>query len=258
MKKILLISILALSFSLPSTSQVIILCENFNVYDSTTAAINYHGWYVSYNHPQNSYYTSLQSSGPSGPNSYKLGVDSATLVTPNIDGATHIQFWTKGNATDSISTLYVYDTTDSVSWNLLQVINPINTNSNGLLRQLTLSFGARNVKFFYDKSVGNCAFDDFCATIGPASIQVNGVLSNPSFFPNPSSGSITLSASNPRFNACQVTILNLLGKEVRSFSFSDLNTSDKKLDLSMLDKGVYLIRFKSENSEHTQRLILED
>src|SRR5205085_1648806 len=137
-----LLSIIALSASLPSQSQTIILCEDFNNYDSLTAAVDYHNWYVSYNHSQNSFYTSTQSSGPSGPNSYKFGIDSATLITPNIDGATHIQFWTKGNAVDSLSTLYVYDTTDSITWNLLQVINPINTNATGLGRQLTLTFGA--------------------------------------------------------------------------------------------------------------------
>src|SRR6187455_2136421 len=111
MNKILLfVSILSASYSLQA--QNVILCENFNTYDSVTAASgSFNGFMISF-HSSFSYYTSTQSSGTSGPNSYKFGVDSATMITPDITGATYIQFWTKGNATDSISTFYVYDSPD--------------------------------------------------------------------------------------------------------------------------------------------------
>ena len=257
MNKILLfVSILCASYSLKA--QNVILCENFNTYDSVTAASgNFNGFLISY-HNSFSYYTSTQSSGLSGPNSYKFGVDSATMVTPNITGATHIQFWTKGNATDSLSTFYVYDSPDGTTWTLLQVINPMNTNATGMYRQLALNTGAQFVMFFYDKSLGNVAFDDFCATDGPTSISEPAVSSSPQLFPNPSNGIVTLSAGNPTYNNCKVTVINALGKVVKTYEFTDLNSGNKTLDLSAFDKGVYLIRCKSEKSEFTQRLILKD
>ena len=257
MKKILLfISIICASYSLKA--QNVILCENFNTYDSITAASgNFNGFIISF-HAYNSYYTSTQSSGTSGPNSYKFGVDSATMITPSIAGATYIQFWTKGNSTDSLSTFYVYDSPDGTNWTLLQTIVPMNTNATGMYRQLALTNGAQYVKFFYDKSLGNVAFDDFCSTDGPTSINEPIAGSSPVIYPNPSKGFVTLTASNPVYNSCKVTVMNVLGKEVKTFEFNDLNAENKTLDLSAFDKGVYLIRCKAEKSEFTQRLILKD
>ena len=257
MKKILLL-VSVFCTAIAARSQNVILCENFNSYDSASAASGvFHGFTISY-HTQNSYYTSTQSSGASGPNSYKFGVDSATMITPDITGATYVQFWTKGNATDSLSTFYVYDSPDGTNWTLIQAINPINTNSTGMNRQYALNANAAFIKFFYDKSVGNVAFDDFCTTDGPASVNEISASSSPALFPNPSKGIVYLSALNPVFNNCKVSVMNVLGKEVRVFNFNDLNAGDKTLDLSALDKGIYLVRIKSEKSEFTQRLILKD
>ncbi|MEO8085598.1 MAG: T9SS type A sorting domain-containing protein [Bacteroidota bacterium] len=255
MKKILLlVSIFCASFA--ARAQNTILCENFNTYDSVTAVSGvFHGFTISY-HSAFSYYTSTQSSGTSGPNSYKFGVDSATMISPDITGATYVQFWMKGNATNSASTFYIYDSPDGTSWTLIQAINPVNTI--GMYRQYALNPGAAMIKFFYDKDTGNVAFDDFCTTDGPTFIGETVVSSIPSIFPNPSKGMVTLSALSTVYNNCKVTVMNVLGKEVKSFSFNDLNSSNKTLDLTALDKGVYLVRCKSEKSEFIQRLILRD
>jgi hypothetical protein len=255
MKKILLF-ISVVCAALTSGAQNTIICEDFNAYDSASAASGvYHGFNISY-HSQFSFYTSTQSSGNSGPNSYKFGVDSATMTSPDISGATYVQFWMKGNATDSLSTFFIYDSPDGTSWTLLQAINPVNTV--GLYRQYALNAGAAFIRFYYTKSVGNVAFDDFCTTDGPVAVNEVTASVTPSIFPNPSKGVISLSSANPLFNNCKVTVMNVLGKEVRSYTFTDLNTGNKTLDLSALDKGIYLLRCKSEKSEFTQRLILKD
>jgi hypothetical protein len=255
MKKILLLISLC-CISVLSQAQNIILCENFNTYDSASAASgNFHGFMISY-HSQYSFYTSTQSSGTSGPNSYKFGVDSATMISPDITGATHLQFWMKGNSTDSLSTFYIYDSPDGNTWTLLQTINPIN--ATGMYRQYALTTGAAFIKFYYSKSLGNVAFDDFCTADGPMSVNEISAAAAPSIFPNPSKGMISLVSVNPQYNSCQVTVMNVLGKEVKSYTFTDLNAGNKTLDLTALDKGVYLIRCKSEKSEFTQRIILKD
>src|SRR4051812_44715173 len=98
MKKIFtILSLIIVTLSGTAVAQTSILCEDFNDYDTTTAGANYHGWTLTY-FSQFSFYTSTQSSGPSGPNSYKFGVDSATMISPDITGAASIQFWMKGNA----------------------------------------------------------------------------------------------------------------------------------------------------------------
>ncbi len=254
MKKILLIiSIFCAGYS--ANAQNFIVCEDFTAYDSASAASGvFNGFTISY-HSQYSYYTSTFSSGLSGPNSYKFGVDSATMISPDITGATYVQFWMKGNSTDSLSTFYIYDSPDGTTWTLIQAINPINTT--GVYRQYPLNGGAARIKFFYDKSVGNVAFDDFCTADGPMSVGEAPTSASPSIFPNPSNGVVTISAS-PLFSDCKVTVLNLLGKEVKSILYSDLNKVSKTIDLTDLDKGIYIIRCKSEKAEYIQRIILKD
>src|SRR6185295_12035294 len=97
MKKNLLLLFAFVYFSIiGGQAQTMVLCENFSDYDTTTVSASFHGWTLSYFTKQ-SLYTSTASSGPSGPNSYKFGVDSATAITPSIIGADHINFWYKGN-----------------------------------------------------------------------------------------------------------------------------------------------------------------
>ncbi|MBL0033215.1 MAG: hypothetical protein IPP27_13975 [Bacteroidetes bacterium] len=55
---------------------------------------NYHGFTLTY-YTVGSYYTSTQSSGPSGPNSYKFGRDSCSIITPDLTGYDSISFWMK-------------------------------------------------------------------------------------------------------------------------------------------------------------------
>ncbi len=251
MKKILLlVTIFCAAYS--TKAQNNILCEDFNAYDSLTAASGvYNGFIISY-HSSFSYYTSTQSSGLSGPNSYKFGVDSATMITPNISGATYINFWMKGNGTDSLSAFYVYDSPDGTNYSPLATINPVNTT--GMYRQYALHSGATNVRFFYHKSLGNVAFDDFCATDGPVSVGQTPVAAITSVYPNPSTGMITINA-NSLFSNCTVTVMNMLGVTVKSFVMTGLH---QKADLSSLSKGIYVIRCKSDKAEFTQRLILKD
>ena len=251
MKKILLlVSIFCAAFS--TKAQNNILCEDFTTYDSLTAASGvYHGFTVSY-HSAFSYYTSTQSSGLSGPNSYKFGVDSATMITPDITGATYFNFWMKGNGTNDTSTFYIYDSQNGTNWTQLDVINPVNTT--GMYRQYALNPGAIYVKFFYHKSLGNVAFDDFCATDAPVSVGQTPAIAITSVYPNPSTGIITINA-NSLFSNCNATVMNMLGVTVKSFVLTGLN---QKVDLSSFSKGIYMIRCKSDKSEFTQRLILRD
>ena len=62
--------------SLNSFAQITLIAENFNNYNGSTDSIPA-GWAISDNNTNASsgtYYTSLASSGPSGPNSYKFRI----------------------------------------------------------------------------------------------------------------------------------------------------------------------------------------
>lgn len=261
MKKIFTLISLFVTISLGALAQSPIVCENFNNYDSLVANTNWHGWYISYA-TQFSYYTSTQSSGTSGPNSYKFGIDSATLISPNISGALSVNFWIKGNAgtggPDPLSVLYLYESSDSSVWNLVDSMQQSNhVDPLGHQKAYNLTPGTEHVKFYYKKSNGNIAFDDFCAYDGP--VGIFGIAKNNlsiSVYPNPSNGIINIKTSTFQSKGLTVHVSNVLGKEVKKVTLSN-PASSYQVSLNDLEAGIYMVRVRSEFGESTQRVILK-
>jgi hypothetical protein len=250
MKKIFTLIALVIS-ALVSNAQI---CENFNGYDSTTAGPNYHGFTLTY-YAVGSNYTSTQSSGPSGPNSYKFGRDSATMITPDLTGYDSISFWMKGNATTggtmAASRLYLTQSSDGISYTPIDVITPVAALAE--TKSYYLAAGTKWVMFFYDKDSGNVAFDDFCASASSVGIKETSA-SAFTAYPNPSNGQVNLTMTNPR-NA-MVTITDVLGNELKHYSFkaSDMNPS---IDLGDYKDGIYFIKVKTDAGESSKRIVLK-
>lgn len=159
-KKFTLFSLLVLlTFSQETVAQTIVLSENFNSYDGTSGTVP-SGW----NFSSQDCYTSSTSSGPSGPNSYKFSANNATVNTPMFINADTLSFWVKGNQTDSLSTLYVLESTNNSTWDTLDSIANFATSFAGETKKYAISNSIKYLRFIYVKSVGNCAFDDFMLT----------------------------------------------------------------------------------------------
>ncbi|HQV00984.1 MAG TPA: T9SS type A sorting domain-containing protein, partial [Bacteroidia bacterium] len=209
MKKILYVC-LAFIITNYAHAQSIVLQENFTTYDSTTASIPA-GWILSYT-GNGSYYTSTTSSGPSGPNSYKFGVDSATVTTPAFTNADSVHFWMRGNGTDSLSTLTLNYTTDLISWNLLTVIYPVNNVS--ATKHYALPAGTKQLQFMYSKSLGNVAFDDFSVTANVSGIYKTEKVPY-SIYPMPAKNVFYTAFNEPQKNTT-VTLYNVLGRPIKT------------------------------------------
>jgi hypothetical protein len=253
---LILISLIGYS----AKAQVNVLCEDFTTYDSLTSNGGfYNGWYFSY-HSNYSYYTSTQSAGPSGPHSYKFGADSATAYTPNINNATYIHFWMKGNAPTSgnmaQSTFYVYQSPDSLNWTSVHTYSPP-ISTVGAMQQWQLAAGTQYVKFFYDKDSGNVAFDDFCATIGPTATRNpdgNDFILN--VFPSPSRGVVNLVCSPALNHNAEITIVDMIGVTVRNATVSRLTPDRFSIDLKGKQPGVYFAKIKTDKGIFTKRFTL--
>lgn len=256
MKKLLL-TVCAVIAIASAHAQTTVLCENFNTYDSLTANANYGGWSLTY-FTQFSYYTSTQSSGASGPNSYKFGVDSATAISPNINTATHINFWMKGNPPSSgnmsASTFYVYETNNGTNWNLIATIFPVPTT--GGIRQYALSAGTTQVKFFYDKDSGNVAFDDFCSTIGPVGVNAVEKEVYLNVYPSPARGQVNLICSPAINRNAEITIINMIGNEMKDISIIKETPERFSIDMKGRQPGVYFVKIKTEKGVMTKRFTL--
>jgi len=100
-----------------------------------------------------------------------------------------------------------------------------------------------------------------CKTSSPLTVTVNvcagiATISNNSdisVYPNPSTGLVTISI--PSVNAATTLyVTDMIGKEVFQSSVKDANVS---LDLTNLQKGLYMLTISNGQSKHVQKLIIQ-
>ncbi len=151
-KGLVLLSFFAIPFFV--SAQTVLQLEKFTNYLGNLATVPA-GWNFSYQ----GNYTSVASSGVSGPNSYKFGVTLATINTPPFSLADTVKFWVKGISTDAISKLVCMESPDSIAWDTVARINPLPTT--GTSFSYHINSLAHHLRFTYVKSVGNVAFDDY-------------------------------------------------------------------------------------------------
>lgn len=98
--------------------------------------------------------------------------------------------------------------------------------------------------------------------IGTLSISLNEVLNivdqdltNVNVYPNPSNGIIKITTSNNNILR-EVRVFDILGKRITSFNNQHID-STFTLDLSALNKGIYILRLESQDgSQSTKRIVL--
>ncbi|MCC7302486.1 MAG: T9SS type A sorting domain-containing protein [Bacteroidia bacterium] len=149
MRILLLLFIPSLLFSQSGS----LISEDFTSYDGTSST-SPAGWYFN----SHGNYTSTTYSGASGPNAYRLGIDQAEIISPAFQNADSLRFWLKGAGTDSLSYLVLLESSDSISWNVMDTILPIPLSATVV--HFPIDNASKHLKFIYRKSVGNCSLDD--------------------------------------------------------------------------------------------------
>ena len=262
MKKIYLALVFSLSISSLTIAQTIILSEDFTTFDATSDS-SFHGWYISY-YGTGSFYTSASapagSAGPSGPNTYKFGKDSATAITPKFTGADSLHFFKKGNPSTGMtlgnSTFYIYESPDSNNWTSLYTFRPpMDTSKVGGTFHFPLAVGTKWLKFFYDKDIGNIAFDDFKVTASTIGINSLSPEDRVSIFPTPTNGKLNINFGNLMHKA-NFSVMNMLGKQVLSDNMFEADDS-YSLNLNNLQNGIYFLKIKSNQLTLTKRIIVK-
>jgi len=226
--------------------QTTVQSEDFTTYTGLAATVPA-GWTFSYN----GNYTTTQSSGTSGPNSYKFGANGATITSPMFVLADSLSFWMKGNSTDTLSTFFVLESPDNINWDTTAVIRPINTAATGMTLGFPVSSTSHYIRFSYFKSLGNVAFDDYRLFIsGPTSVSENN-FGELAVYPNPGNGMFSIALGNN--SSALVKVYDIAGKMILSRS----EVSNKQiLDLSSLENGTYMINLQTENSSISKKIIV--
>lgn len=76
-------------------------------------------------------------------------------------------------------------------------------------------------------------------------------------YPNPSNtGSVNLAISGPKAADYKVSIIDILGKELRSFNVNGIISTDMKLDMSSYSNGMYFVKVQSSEGAVTRKVTL--
>lgn len=75
------------------------------------------------------------------------------------------------------------------------------------------------------------------------------------YYPNPSNGQITFSTGLPE--DAELSIINSLGQLIKTFSAREVNENERRLDLSVLGKGIYLVQIRSGSGIAVSPLIIQ-
>ncbi len=226
-------------------AQTLLLSEYFTAYDGTSTAVPA-GWIFNYN----GNYTSTQSSGVSGPNSYKFGVNNATITSPSFNNADSVRFFMKGNSADTLSSLSVFEGTDTLNMTLVAMLKPIS--NTGTTISLKLMSSSTMLRFVYTKSVGNVAFDDFeVIQNGPAAINTiekkQIVL-----YPNPARNNVSIDLGNAE--KVEISLYNMIGKNMGNVLVTDNGKGVYSLNLNSIPAGTYFVQINTDRTVTTRRL----
>ncbi|MFI5219048.1 MAG: T9SS type A sorting domain-containing protein [Bacteroidia bacterium] len=257
MKKILLSVMLIVSVTFLTKAQTILLQENFDSYNGLVTSIPA-GFTITWNDTaalSRSYYFSSSFCGVAC-NSYKFGVDSATIITPVFSNPGSVSFYLKGNGTFEYNKFQVYETPNGSTWNLVASIDSILTSSQ--IINLPLNSSSVQLKFYFVKdSLGyNAGFDDL-VVYGPVGINEVTGLQAVTIFPSPGNGLFTLNFHENYFSNVEIGVINILGKEIKHFVFKGLS-SKYVLNLTEEPEGIYLVKIKSGSEEIIRRVIIRN
>lgn len=127
---------------------------------------------------------------------------------------------------------------------------------------------------FYRDCNGNSSYDSgsneeevfqsayiFCDVIladptGPISVSEGVLASALNIFPNPSNGSFTVNMDLGTSVDMNISVTDLQGKEVYTESISNTSNFSRNLDLTHLNKGVYIFRAATATGSAIQKIVI--
>ena len=92
----------------------------------------------------------------------------------------------------------------------------------------------------------------------PASLSVENIFVDEfSVHPNPTNGTFTLELNNVKSDDYKISITNVIGQEVYLIHKEINGTISEDIDISNLEKGVYILEISSSESSISEKIILE-
>ncbi|MBS1759465.1 MAG: T9SS type A sorting domain-containing protein, partial [Bacteroidetes bacterium] len=159
-----------------------------------------------------------------------------------------------GNGNTQLNPFKVYTTADGTNWTNIQTYSPVSLT--GSFYTLSLNTSDIQVKFEYIKdSLGfNVALDDITISNGP--VGINNISSESlNIYPTISTGAINIESSAEK-KAIEISVINVIGKEVKRFNFIQ-NNGKSIINLSELPDGVYVLKMTINGQPFTKRVVIK-
>jgi len=92
----------------------------------------------------------------------------------------------------------------------------------------------------------------------PAALSVDNVISGDfNVFPNPNNGVFTIELNNVKADDYIISVLNVLGQQVYTSTKEISTISSERIDLSDLDKGIYILEVSNSEATISEKIIIE-
>lgn len=116
--------------------------------------------------------------------------------------------------------------------------------------QLTISVSDKTTS----ESLLESGFDNFIISEGPLAVsEISATDKNISVFPNPFSDVITIKNKDTEITAA--TLTDVTGRIVKYIDISSGNKTDFSVNLSSLQKGIYILVFTTKEKSYTRRVV---
>ncbi|HEU4718328.1 MAG TPA: T9SS type A sorting domain-containing protein, partial [Bacteroidia bacterium] len=119
--------------------------------------------------------------------------------------------------------------------------------------------GTHTLTYSYTDTYGCSNTATVTIVVDPcAGVHEQSALNGVSFYPNPNAGSFTLNVQSGDIHTLTMEIFDLQGRIVYSQQLDGISSGySKDVDVSFLANGAYYLRFTSDSSSQTTRLIIE-
>lgn len=146
---------------------------------------------------------------------------------------------------------------DSINWEYGDTITgPMNVSGD----TATVTYYANDSWPIVVTAYNNCGSTTDTIYVTVASIGIAETSINYSFrvFPNPSTGLVTVSVEEATASSAQVQLMDLRGRVLETVQLNNIDgTREIQMDLSDLPKGVYILKYRSEATHATSRVVLQ-
>lgn len=260
LQQTVIIFFIATCLTFQANGQTAVVDLNFDGYNGTVQTVPA-GYYFSWNNTtSNSFYTSAGNFGVSAP-SYKFGNDGDFIVTPVVNSADSLTFWSKGNGSpfSPLNELRIYHSVDSISWILDATIVPLSASSGSTSIPLNQVSGYFKIEYFKSTAGGNLAFDDLKIYNNvPIGLSNAAKDIDITVYPTPTTGQLNIRLPISATFTPLVEVFDMLGNNVRGVNVERKGRGLFSIDLSGKSKGFYFVRIKSGDTLVTKRITIVD